>query len=1017
MKDCANEPPAAEPTSATVTRLQEQLAVYEQEINSLTATLIRQEAELVEARVELNKRVRSLQFFQNLNKRILTARSYGEVYQVVLRSLVEIGFDKALIVRKVEDGYGVVAHHGYHGDPGCSGEGWRPAQPLFALIEQHGELLVNGENRKAITIPYEDELEVRFFLAAVFCLRQDGDHPHILLAGNGNETTLRRSRLTRVDLQIMVTLAQQVGVAVENAFVYERLERSERKFRLLYEQSVEGLFQLAPDGRFLSANPALARMLGYEGPGELTGGRSGGGVRRVLKPDDFASFVRVLSEHDTIIGYEAELVRRDGEGIWCAINGRCVRDDEGRVQSFEGSVIDITTSRLARQLDIEKTAAEKANRTKSEFLANMSHEIRTPMNGVLGMTTLLHDTRLDSTQRHYVGAIRQSSEALLKIINDILDFSKIEAGRIRLEVVEFDLRTLLDDVIDLVETRIDPARVLFTCWADPVLPEKVQGDPVRVKQVLLNLAINAIKFTSEGAVRLTVVPDEAGGDLLRFSVQDTGPGIPAEKQQSLFESFTQLDGSPTREVEGTGLGLAISRQLVELMGGDIGVVSAPGSGSQFWFRLSLPKGHGATASSLTALFSGIAVLVAERDEESRRYLTSQFRAWGALAEATESAAGLRHLLESAGGGGKGYRLVVMDEYFADMGSALRLLPRGCGRIILHSGADVHRLSVQPGGKDLVYLARPMRYMALVRGGKCLLKGGDVEELEQCLVGDTHQLQGGARHNRLRGRARVLVVEDHIINQQVVVGMLRRLGCVHIDAVSNGLEAVQNLQRFPYDIVFMDVSMPVMDGLTATRRIRELPGRGAGKVPIVALTAHAMTGDRERCLAAGMTDVLTKPVQPTSLAETLDRLLQHPGADSREAAGEVAKVRHGPSDRQQRVFDLDHLEKRLLGDRANAGRIAGYFMDELESQIAAIDRALAAQAYADAARMVHRLKGAAGNVGAEQLFRLLSDMQQALSDEDRTGLRRMMTSLREHCPVLVGTIDRQLGGDGAPLDTM
>ncbi|SHO46256.1 PAS domain S-box-containing protein [Desulfopila aestuarii DSM 18488] len=984
--------------------------VYEEEINNLTATIIRQEAELVETRIELNKRVRSLQFFQNLNKRILTAKSHREIYQVVVRSLVEIGFDKAIIVRRSEESYGVVAHHGY---TSSAIEKRQLSSTLFQLIEQHGELLVNGENRESVNYSYEDDLEVRFFIAASFTFRQESERPHILLAGNMAETTLRRSRLTRVDLQIMQTLAQQIGVAVENAFVYEQLEQSERKYRLLYEQSVEGLFQITPDGRILSANPAMAGMLGYDSVDVLIGMSNNGGMQSILYQEEFARFARIMTEMGSIIGYEVELLRKDAKPIWGSVTARCVFDDEGRPICFEGAIVDITAQKTARQLDIEKTAAEKANRTKSEFLANMSHEIRTPMNGVLGMTTLLMDTSLDSNQRHYVGAIRQSSESLLKIINDILDFSKIEAGRIRLEIVEFDLRALLDDVIDLMETRIDPSTVLFTCLAEPEVPDLVRGDPVRLRQVLLNLAVNAVKFTTRGSIRITVALEgDADEQYLRFSVKDTGPGIPLDKQKILFESFTQVDSSLTRAVEGTGLGLAISRQLVELMDGEIGVISAPGEGAEFWFRLGLLPCRNETAElEIAKAFSHVPVLVAERDHVSRSYLSRQFRAWGAVVEEAEDMAGFRHLLDSGRTRNVQHQLIVMDERFSDPVGGSGPVPVSCCRIVLHSGAEIHRLAIQPAGKNLVYLARPIRYTSLKKGALCLLRGGELEDLQRCIIGEARQVWGYS--NTWAGRARVLVVEDNIINQQVVVGMLKRLGCVHIDAVSNGLEAVQNLRRFSYNIVFMDISMPVMDGLEATRRIRALQTEDkGGALPIIALTAHAMTGDRERCLEAGMSDVITKPMQPETLAATLERwLLPEAGAQVAANIGDWEPVNGGEIAKRNDnhvVFDLERLTKRLLGDEKNSRRIAEYFQNEVEHQIDEIGAALAAGELEEVSRLVHRLKGSSGNVQAEQLFELMKVMHQAATDNNLDQLSVLLTKARAHCPVLVAAIRDQLG---------
>jgi PAS domain S-box-containing protein len=981
------------------------LPAYEDEINKLTAILIRQEAELVETRVELNKRLRSLQFFQILNKRILAAKSHHEIYQVVVHSLVEIGFDKAVILKRQSGEYGVIAHYGYTSDTilRC-----QPAPALLRYIEEKGELLVNGENRDSIDCSYEKDLEVRYIIAVSFVLRQSDTVPYILLAGNATETTVRRSRLTPVDLQILHTLTRQIAVAVENALFYEQLKSSEKKYRLLYEKSVEGLFQIEADGKIINANKAMAVMLGYSSPASLMEAVDSDSILSILEHDEFARFSRIITEMGRAIGYETQLHRKDGTTIWVSISARCERDVEERPLFFEGSVVDISAMKRARQLDIEKTAAEKANRAKSDFLANMSHEIRTPMNGVLGMTTLLMGTNLNSSQQHYVNAIRQSSEALLTIINEILDFSKIEAGKVSLEVVEFNLRSLLDDVLDLVETRIDGEKVTLCCCVRPDAPQIVRGDPVRIRQVLLNLVFNAIKFTREGDISIEVeAADGVGGVHLRFSIRDTGPGISVEKQKILFDSFTQVDSSLTRTAEGTGLGLAISRQLIELMGGTIGVNSSQGKGAEFWFTLQLEQGddYGISVET-TVCLAGLHVLIAEENESVRTFLCSQLEAWGArvssYVEPFEFLSGYKAAVSREK---NEPLLVIASESCAEMSTSVLVRAGHVKTIVLsNSGGMPH---VGRGSDETVFLARPIRYGHLLTACTCMIAGKD---LRRCVAAEIPDIW---RSDELRNHLRILVVEDHTINQQVVVGILNRLGCVHIDAVSNGLEAVKNFEIFPYDLIFMDVSMPVMDGLEATGRIRALEKRkGARVVPIVALTAHAMSGDRERCLGAGMTEVLTKPVQPQALTAVLDRWSEpetvdrQDKGDDRNGASAIV-VPAGQKSDAPAAFDLYRLEKRLLGDVHHARIIARYFQDEVEQQVAELEAAIAAEDLAETLRLSHRLKGSTGNVQAEILYALTRDLNASATLGDWEQIRKTIGLMRSHCPLLIQTIAEQL----------
>ncbi len=614
----------------------------------------------------------------------------------------------------------------------------------------------------------------------------------------------------------------------------------------------------------------------------------------------------------------------------------------------------------ASALELARDQAEAANLAKSQFLSTVSHEVRTPMNGIIGMTGLLLDTALAADQRHFADTIRVSAESLLTVINDILDFSKIEAGNLELEETAFEVTPVVEGVVDLLAPRLRSKDFDFSILVAPETRGWFLGDAGRLRQVLLNLAGNAIKFTARGAVTVSVGLVSADSLLprLRFTVEDTGIGIAETAKSKLFSWFSQADSSTARRYGGTGLGLAISKRLVEAMGGTIGFDSQEGTGSRFWFEVPVARsGTAATATATAATpASGLAVLVVDDGLATREILSRQLSGWGATVDTAADGVSALAMARRSVAAGKAYDIILLDHAMPvmsgpDVAASLRRNPALDGtRLILVSSASEAAVAAELGTVRVdALLTRPVRPSAL-QDVLATLTGGAVRR-------DDHVAAAVPAPLPLR----VLVVEDHPINQQVAVGLLASLG-LRADVADDGRQAVLLVETGDYDVIFMDIQMPGMDGLEATAAIRALPG-ARSQVPIVAMTANAMVGDRESFLAAGMDDYIAKPIDRRRLALLLARWEQRLEGRRRPAPApqqpplpKVPADAVDPVDRQAQEALVEQLGGTTFHD------LCRLFLAGLPQQRAAMVAAEAEEDRTSLGAIAHSVRGAAANLG-------------------------------------------------------
>jgi len=763
------------------------------------------------------------------------------------------------------------------------------------------------------------------------------------------------------------------------------LEDDRTRLAAIAEESPYPVVELNRDAQMVYANPVMIDLLSKFGFNDS-------GCSDVFPSDLPAVVQRCLQTGKRLVA--AEVLAGESCFAWTF----CPVSTHQHVRGYGADMTDVhTTQRILnqtadhlresnRQLDQALQQAQGATRTKSAFLATISHELRTPMNGVIGMTSLLLDTPLTEEQQSFVQTIQQCGETQLTLINDVLECSKIEAGKLELECIDFHLRTTVEDVLAQFAERAQAKGLEITGLVHASVPTALRGDPGRLRQVLTNFVGNAIKFTESGEVMLQAFLEQERDQSvrIRFEVTDTGIGIAEEVQSKLFAPFTQADSSTTRKYGGTGLGLSISKQLVELMGGKVGLRSQAGQGSTFWCTAEFLK-QTLSVQSITpaADLSGRRMLIVDDNESNRTLLHHLATGWGMTADQAEDAAAALSCVERAARTQVPYDVAILDMLMPgkdglQLAKELKAHPDGSRmRLVILTSL------IQPGHAELArqagftaYLTKPVRHDQLQGCLRAVL--GLTTAMTEGHVGSDHGSSPVAalitRHTLLENRPkpRVLVAEDNVVNQKLTVRMLERLG-YQPDVVSNGREALSALERSKYEAIVMDCQMPEMDGYEATRRIRQEEQRAdmpdKPHIPIIALTANAMQGDRDRCQAAGMDDYLAKPVKTQDLGIILGRWVHaHPGTKMRPLALAQQKA-NGTG-----VFDADRMLGNIGGDRDLFTQLLDLFLEGYPAMMHDVQEALAHEDCIRLERSAHTLKGTAANLCASDVVLVAGQLE-------------------------------------------
>ncbi|MEX1095176.1 MAG: response regulator [Planctomycetales bacterium] len=814
-------------------------------------------------------------------------------------------------------------------------------------------------------------------------------------------------------LRMVRSVADHVGRVLERA----RFHQERAQLAAIVESSYDAIVGKSLDGRITTWNAGAERMYGFTAE-EAVGAAVSLVVPEERAPEE-AELLEALRRGERLEQLETVRVRKDGRRIHVSLTASPLRNARGRVVGCSTIERDIT-ERIAAQQELHhaKDAAEAASRAKSQFLANVSHELRTPMNAIIGMTQLALREELPPLVHDYLETVGDSAASLMRLLNDILDFSKLESGRFTLQPAPFRLRDTLDEAIRPLAARASEKGLELVCRVPAAVPDGLVGDPLRLQQIVINLVGNGIKFTDAGEVAIDAGV-EAGGDdwvKLQFTVRDTGPGVPLPLQERIFEPFAQADGSATRSASGTGLGLPIARELADVMGGRLWVDSSPGRGSAFHFtaRFGMTEEAGPAAdepADAARRLAGLPVLVVDDNASNRRLLREMLLGWSMKPDVVADGEAALAMIREAARRGREYRLIIADALMPGIdGCALverisEQIPMHSARVLMLSSADRQVLRERLERLEIdAYLEKPVSQSDLLDTIMTVLEPRETRARWAAAIAGAPAAPSGRA-------CRILLAEDTPANQKVARAVLQKLGH-EVDVAANGREAIDLFGRDDYDLVLMDVQMPAIDGLQATRIIRGIEREPGRRTPIVAMTAHALPGDRERCLEAGMDAYVTKPIDIEDVDALIRRLLSRGGEprlrDPQCPAATSSAAVHPESADARPVCDLDAALRRMGGSTSILCDMIGFFLDDAPEILESLRRNLEEKNAGESTRAAHSIKGLAANFDGQAVVAEARILEQDAHRADFAACRDRLPALERELRRLIGELERARG---------